>query len=106
MLTSSKPRTANPWPQLKTVKQEPLKIINVTGAKPSTSFTVRPQYESESECDADGSIPIPTPKQTFGDLLAMAFEKAPTSNDDKLEGSLSHSPFFFVMFNAYFFNFR
>lgn len=82
MLGSKSRATTNAWPQLKTIKQEPMKIINVTGAKASTSFTVKPRNQSESECDLDGvDIPVPTPKQTFGDVIAMALEKAAPSNE-------------------------
>lgn len=76
MLSSSRPHsTANAWLQFKTVKQEPVKIINVTGAKASTSFTVKAR--SQSECDDieqdDVDCPVPTPKQTFADVFSMAF---------------------------------
>lgn len=87
MLSSSKPRAANPWPQLKTITQEPHKLITVTGAKVNTSFTVRARNQSESECELDPDMPIPTPRQTVGDVIAMALEKAAPSHDGQVEGN-------------------
>lgn len=80
MLTSAKPRAASAWPQLNAARQEPLKIINVTGAKMNATFPARTRPESESECELDGDISMPTPTQTFGDVIAMALEKAAPSN--------------------------
>lgn len=86
-MLSSKPRPVNSaWPQLKTIKQEPVKIINVTGAKASTSFFAKIRNESESECDLDNDVPTPTPKQTFGDVIAMALEKAAPISESHIEG--------------------
>lgn len=82
MLCSAKPR-ANAWPQLKT-PNEPLRVINVTGAKASTSFAVKPRNQSESESDPEGDVPVPN----FGDVIAKALEKAALASDGRVEGKL------------------
>lgn len=85
MLSSAKPR-ASAWPQLKTTS-EPVKVINVTGARASTSFGVKARGQSESESDPEGYVPVPTFNQSFGDAIAMALEKAALASDCRVEGN-------------------
>lgn len=90
MLSSSKPRV-DAWPQLKAATSGPSKVINVTGAKATTSFAVKTRTQSESESDLDGYVPVPTFHQSFGDAIAMALEKAALTNDSRISGMFTFS---------------
>lgn len=100
MLSTSKPRV-NTWPELQqfpaAAAAAPVKLINVTGSKTSSSFA-RLKTKSESESDVDGYVPVPAFNQSFGDAIAMALEKAALGNDDEDKGQ------FLTIINNFFLN--
>lgn len=99
MLSSSKPRSGA-WPELKAPSAvEPVKLINVTGAKTASVFrSIRNRSESESS-ELEGYVPVPAFNQSFGDAIALAFEKASQSNDVEEGGE------FAFIYSCYLFHF-
>lgn len=81
MLSSAAKPRAGAWPQVNKAASEPARVINVTGAKASTSFAAKARNQSESESDLEGYVPVPTFNQSFGDAIALALEKAALASD-------------------------